>query len=114
MAMFLSRVALGAPLATAGLAEQPDVEAPPGFETITPQAAKADLLEILGDALLHEPKRPLVAILGGAKVADKLGVIDSLLQVADTLIIGGGMAYTFFKAMGLEIGQSLLDAERVD
>ncbi len=71
-------------------------------------------LEILGDALLHEPKRPLVAILGGAKVADKLGVIDSLLQVADTLIIGGGMSYTFLKAKGYEIGQSLLDAERVD
>ena len=71
-------------------------------------------LEILGDALLHEPKRPLVAILGGAKVADKLGVIDSLLQVADTLIIGGGMSYTFLKAKGYEIGQSLLDAERID
>jgi 3-phosphoglycerate kinase len=63
-------------------------------------------LEILGDALLHEPKRPLVAI--------KLGVIDSLLQVADTLIIGGGMSYTFLKAKGYEIGQSLLDAERID
>lgn len=71
-------------------------------------------LEILGDALLHDPKRPLVAILGGAKVSDKLGVIDSLLKVADTLIIGGGMSYTFLKAKGYEVGKSLLDAERID
>jgi phosphoglycerate kinase len=55
-----------------------------------------------------------VVVLGGAKVADKLGVIDNLLKVADTLIIGGGMAYTFLKAQGNEIGNSLLDAEKVD
>ncbi|MBD3177425.1 MAG: phosphoglycerate kinase [Armatimonadia bacterium] len=71
-------------------------------------------LEILGDALLEEPKRPVVAILGGAKVADKLGVIESLLKVADTLIIGGGMSYTFLKAKGYEVGQSLLDADRIE
>jgi 3-phosphoglycerate kinase len=55
-----------------------------------------------------------VAILGGAKVKDKIGVIESLLNKVDTLIIGGGMAYTFLKAKGYEIGKSLLDAERID
>lgn len=70
-------------------------------------------LEFLGGAL-DEPKRPFVAILGGAKVKDKIGVIESLLDKADTLIIGGGMAYTFFKAQGYEIGNSLLDEERLD
>ncbi|NLL42718.1 MAG: phosphoglycerate kinase [Firmicutes bacterium] len=70
-------------------------------------------LEFLGGAL-DEPKRPFVAILGGAKVKDKIGVIEALLDKADTLIIGGGMAYTFFKAQGYEIGNSLLDPERLD
>jgi phosphoglycerate kinase len=70
-------------------------------------------LEFLGNAL-DEPKRPFVAILGGAKVKDKIGVIESLLNKADTLIIGGGMAYTFLKAQGYEIGKSLLDPERLD
>ena len=70
-------------------------------------------LEFLGGAL-EEPKRPFVAILGGAKVKDKIGVIEALLDKADTLIIGGGMAYTFFKAEGYEIGKSLLDPERLD
>ncbi|NMB20598.1 MAG: phosphoglycerate kinase [Firmicutes bacterium] len=70
-------------------------------------------LEFLGGAL-DNPKRPFVAILGGAKVKDKIGVIESLLDKADTLIIGGGMAYTFFKAQGYEIGNSLLDPERLD
>ncbi len=69
-------------------------------------------LDFLGRAL-EEPKRPLVAILGGAKVSDKLGVINSLLQKADTLIIGGGMSYTFQVARGGSIGGSLLDAERI-
>ena len=55
-----------------------------------------------------------MAILGGAKVTDKIGVIKNLLDKVDTLIIGGGMAYTFFKAKGYEIGKSLLDAESVD
>ena len=69
-------------------------------------------LDFLGRAL-EEPKRPLVAILGGAKVSDKLGVINSLLHKADTLIIGGGMSYTFQVARGGSIGGSLLDAERI-
>ncbi len=64
--------------------------------------------------LTETPERPYVVVLGGAKVADKLGVIDNLLKVADTLIIGGGMAYTFLKAKGYEVGLSLLDAEKVD
>lgn len=61
-----------------------------------------------------DPERPFVVILGGAKVADKLGVIENLLTKADRIIIGGGMAYTFLKAQGHEIGKSLLDAEQVD
>ncbi len=70
-------------------------------------------LEIMGGAL-EAPKRPFVAILGGAKVSDKIGVINNLLEKADTIIIGGGMSYTFIKAMGYGIGSSLLEAERVD
>ena len=69
-------------------------------------------VSIMGKALAN-PERPFVAILGGAKVADKLNVINNLLEKVDTLIIGGGMAYTFSKAMGGEIGNSLLDEERV-
>ena len=70
-------------------------------------------IETLGKALEH-PERPFVAILGGAKVADKLKVIDNLIGKVDTLLIGGGMAYTFFKALGYEIGLSLLDPTMVD
>ena len=70
-------------------------------------------LGFLGKAL-EDPERPFVAILGGAKVADKIGVITNLLEKCDSLIIGGGMAYTFFKAKGYEIGKSLLDAESLD
>jgi phosphoglycerate kinase len=70
-------------------------------------------LKFLGEALT-DPKRPFVAILGGAKVADKIPVIENLLPKVDTLIIGGGMAFTFFKAQGYEIGKSLLDAEHVE
>ena len=70
-------------------------------------------IEFLGNAV-ETPKRPFVAILGGAKVADKITVIDNLLPKVDRLIIGGGMAYTFLKAKGYEIGGSLLDAESVD
>lgn len=70
-------------------------------------------LQFLGSAV-EEPKRPFVAILGGAKVKDKIAVIESLLQKVDTLIIGGGMAYTFLKSKGYEIGNSLLDEERLD
>lgn len=65
-------------------------------------------------AALDAPKRPFVAIMGGAKVADKIPVIESLLPKVDTLIIGGGMAYTFFKAQGWEIGTSLLDADSLE
>ncbi len=70
-------------------------------------------LEVMADTL-ENPKRPFVAILGGAKVADKLNVISNLLEKCDTLIIGGGMAYTFLKAKGYEIGTSLLDEEKID
>lgn len=69
-------------------------------------------LSVMGGAL-ENPERPFVAILGGAKVADKIGVITNLLNKCDTLLIGGGMAYTFFKAMGYEIGKSLLDEENI-
>lgn len=65
-------------------------------------------------ATLENPERPFVAILGGAKVADKLNVINNLLEKCDTLIIGGGMAYTFLKAKGYEVGTSLLDEEKID
>ena len=67
----------------------------------------------MADTLEH-PARPFVAILGGAKVADKLNVIDNLLNKCDTLIIGGGMSYTFLKAMGYEVGTSLLDESKID
>ncbi len=70
-------------------------------------------LSVMADALEH-PVHPFVAILGGAKVADKLNVINNLLEKCDTLIIGGGMAYTFLKAQGHEIGKSLLDEEKLD
>jgi phosphoglycerate kinase len=63
---------------------------------------------------LENPQRPFVAILGGAKVSDKIEVIKNLLKIADTVLIGGGMAFTFFKAQGLEIGKSLLEADKVD
>ena len=70
-------------------------------------------IEFIGGAL-EAPKRPLVAILGGAKVADKIGVITNLIDKVDTLIIGGGMAYTFMKCLGYNIGTSLLDADNVE
>ena len=70
-------------------------------------------LQYLGNAV-EDPQRPFVTILGGAKVADKLNVIENLLNKADTLIIGGGMAYTFLKTKGYEIGTSLFDEEKVD
>lgn len=70
-------------------------------------------LNYLGNAV-ENPIRPFVAILGGAKVADKLNVIENLLTKVDTLIIGGGMAYTFMKAQGYEIGESLLDQDKLD
>ncbi len=70
-------------------------------------------IKFMGGALA-EPKRPLVAILGGAKVSDKIGVITNLLDKCDTLIIGGGMAYTFMKSLGHHIGTSLLEEEQVE
>jgi phosphoglycerate kinase len=66
------------------------------------------------DGVLEDPQRPFVAILGGAKVSDKLGVIESLLKVADTLLIGGAMCFTFFKAQGYEIGNSLLEDDYLE
>ncbi|MBU3196496.1 phosphoglycerate kinase [Clostridium algidicarnis] len=70
-------------------------------------------LKFLGSAI-ENPERPFVAILGGAKVSDKINVINNLLDKVDTLIIGGGMAFTFLKAMGYEIGTSLLEEDKVD
>ncbi len=70
-------------------------------------------LNFLGTTL-ENPERPFVAILGGAKVSDKIGVIDSLLEKVDTLMIGGGMAYTFFKAQGYNVGKSLCEPDKVD
>ncbi len=70
-------------------------------------------LSVMADALDH-PVRPFVAILGGAKIADKLNVINNLLEKCDTLIIGGGMAYTFLKAQGYEVGKALVDPEKID
>ena len=64
--------------------------------------------------LTESPERPFVVVLGGAKVADKLGVIESLLKIADRLLIGGGMSYTFLAAQGHEVGKSILDADRLD
>ena len=70
-------------------------------------------LEIMGGAL-NDPKRPFVSVLGGAKVSDKIGVINNLLEKADTIIIGGGMAYTFTKAQGGNIGKSLCESDKLD
>lgn len=88
-----------------------------GVAALVPQTAVGYLMQkeidYLGNAV-ENPVRPFVAILGGAKVADKLTVIQNLLNKVDTLIIGGGMAYTFLKARGLEVGTSLVDDEQVD
>ena len=70
-------------------------------------------IDFLGNAV-NNPERPFVAILGGAKVSSKISVIENLLDKVDTLIIGGGMAYTFLKAQGLEVGKSLVDDEKID
>jgi len=86
---------------------------PPAF---LPSAAGRLLereVEVLGGLLLH-PARPFVAIVGGAKVADKLGVLQALSTKADTIVVGGGMAYTFLAAMGRRVGGSMLDLSRID
>ncbi|HLX12096.1 MAG TPA: phosphoglycerate kinase, partial [Bacteroidota bacterium] len=70
-------------------------------------------IDFLGRAL-HDPARPYVAILGGAKISGKIDVIQSLMNIVDTLIIGGGMMFTFYKGRGLEIGNSLLEADKVE
>ena len=70
-------------------------------------------IDVMGKAL-EDPKRPFVAILGGAKVSDKIGVINNLIEKVDTLIIGGGMAYTFFAAKGLPIGTSICESDKLD
>ena len=70
-------------------------------------------ISVMGKAL-DDPKRPFVAVLGGAKVSDKIGVINNLIEKVDTLIIGGGMAYTFFRAMGNEIGTSICEEDKLD
>jgi phosphoglycerate kinase len=88
-----------------------------GVTAFVDQSASGYLLQkeikFLQEAV-DTPKRPFVAILGGAKVSDKIGVIENLLNKVDTIIIGGGMAYTFLKSQGIEIGKSLLEADKMD
>ncbi|HML51015.1 MAG TPA: phosphoglycerate kinase [Propionicimonas sp.] len=109
-------------------AELGDVFISDGFGVVhRKQASVYDIAKVLPSAagllvgkevavlqrLTESPQRPYVVVLGGAKVADKLAVIDNLLTVADTLVVGGGMAYTFLKAKGYEVGNSLLDEEKI-
>ena len=87
-----------------------------GIATYIKESAVGLLLEkeidVLGNTI-EDPKRPFVAILGGAKISDKIPVIERLLTIADSIIIGGGMAYTFYRALGVNVGQSLVEEERV-
>lgn len=87
-----------------------------GIAECLPAAAGLLLVEEIDylDSVLKTPERPFVAILGGAKVSDKLGVIESLLGVADSLLIGGAMCFTFFKAKGLEVGNSLVEDDYLE
>src|ERR1700720_268111 len=88
-----------------------------GITHFVKQAAAGLLMErelsYLGRALLN-PERPFVAVLGGAKVSDKIEVVENLMRVADAMLIGGGMAYTFLKSQGLPVGNSLVEADKVD
>jgi phosphoglycerate kinase len=88
-----------------------------GITRFVKQAAAGLLMErelaYLGKALSN-PERPFVAVLGGAKVSDKIEVVENLMRIADSMLIGGGMAYTFLKALGLPIGKSLLEANKLD
>jgi phosphoglycerate kinase len=86
---------------------------PPRFLPSAAGRLLAREVEVLG-GLLHEPARPFVTVLGGSKVSDKLGVITALLTKCDRLVIGGGMCFTFLKAQGYEVGDSLLEADQVD
>jgi len=111
------------------LAEFGDVFVSDGFGVVhRKQASVYDIAKLLPAAagllvfkevealskITNDPQRPLVGILGGSKVSDKIGVIDNLLNLADILLIGGGMTYTFFKALGYEIGTSLLEEDQID
>lgn len=111
------------------LAELADVFVSDGFGVVhRKQASVYDVAKLLpaGAGLLVQkevealskvtknPDRPLVVILGGSKVSDKIGVIDNMLSLADAILIGGGMTYTFFKALGFEVGQSLLEADQIE
>lgn len=89
------------------------VVGPPRFLPSAAGRLLAREVEVLG-SLLDAPKRPFVAVVGGAKVADKLGVLESLIRRVDTLIVGGGMSYTFLAAMGHRIGASLFDASKLE
>ena len=88
-----------------------------GITQFVKQAAAGLLMErelnYLGKALSN-PERPFVAMLGGAKVSDKIEVVDNLMKVADAMLIGGGMAYTFLKSQGLTIGKSLVEVDKLD
>jgi phosphoglycerate kinase len=89
------------------------VVGPPQFLPSAAGFLLAEEIDRLG-MLLTDPPKPFLAILGGAKVSDKIGVIDALLEKVDTMIIGGGMAYTFLKALGHEIGKSILQEDQLD
>jgi phosphoglycerate kinase len=87
-----------------------------GIASFSKESAIGFLVEkecLMLSKVVNNPKRPFIAILGGAKVSDKIEVIDNLIKEADRIIIGGGMAYTFLKAKGVEVGKSLLEMDKV-